>query len=96
MVTVILTIMEIRMVITINGDEHCTAPEGVYKHEPSSQGTFQFHVYVYDDVMVYHLEKYAGVNQIPKALVRSMLAFKLPRASRCCPLLRTMVLNLTS
>ena len=53
------------------GDEHCTAP--VYKHEPSSQGIFQFHLYVYDDVMVYHLDKYADVNYIPKALVRFML-----------------------
>ena len=55
------------------GDEHCTAPVGVYKHEPSSQGIFQFHLYVNDDVMVYHLVENANVNQIPKALSRSML-----------------------
>ena len=36
----------------------------------------------YDDEMIHHLIDYASVNQVPKALVRSMLAFKFPRASR--------------
>ena len=33
-----------------------------------------------------HLEKDARMNQVPDALVSSMLAFKLPRVPRLCPL----------
>ena len=62
--------------------------EYTYKHELRSQDTRHVRVECdghgnnngYDIVMI-HLVEYASVNQVPKALVRSMLAFKLPRSS---------------
>ena len=33
-----------------------------------------------------HLEEDTSVNQVPEALISPMLAFKLPRVTRLCPL----------